>query len=63
MKIEIETLEDLELLLNWRISQNHTHRWGAIRDKFNSTYSFMHEDKNEVLKWLSENWNSPLPIQ
>jgi hypothetical protein len=57
MRIEIENIEDLETLLKWNVSQNHTKRWGCIYGKTSCTYSFMHEDKEEVLKWLAENYN------
>lgn len=56
-EIVIKTEEDLETIQQWNISQNHTKRWGAIKGKYSCTYSFMHEDKREVLKWLAENWN------
>jgi hypothetical protein len=54
--IEVSSLEDLEHLLSWNISQNHTKKWGSIKGRYSCTYSFMHEDKNEVLKWLAKNY-------
>lgn len=57
MEIDINTIEDLETLLSWNISKNHTGRWGAIQGKVSRSYSFMHEDKEEVLKWLIKNYN------
>jgi len=56
-KLEIQTVEDLDLLLSWNISKNHTERWGAIQGKISRSYAFMHEDKDEVLKWIAENYN------
>jgi len=57
MKIEIENLEQLEVLLSWNVSQNHTGRWVAIHGKISRSYAFMHEDKEEVLKWIMENYD------
>lgn len=57
MKLEINNEKDLEILLTWNISQNHTKRWGCIQGKYSCTYQFMHEDKKEVLKWIAENYN------
>lgn len=54
--LSVVSLEDLEHLLAWNISKNHTGRWGAIKGIISCTYSFMHEDKNEVIKWVSENY-------
>jgi hypothetical protein len=54
--LAVVSLEDMEHLLAWNISQNHTKRWGCIKGKYSCTYSFMHEDKNEVIKWLVENY-------
>lgn len=51
------SLENMERLLEWNVSHNHTKRWGCIKGKHSCTYSFMHEDKNEVLKWLVENYH------
>lgn len=50
------SLELIEKLANCNISKNHTGRWGVIFGSFSRTYSFMHEDKNEVLKWIRENY-------
>ena len=47
---------DLEILLQWNVSKNHTERWGCIQGKYSCAYQFMHEDKNEVLKWLAKNY-------
>jgi hypothetical protein len=54
--LAVISFEDLEHLLAWNITQNHTERWGCIKGKTSRTYSFMHEDKNEVLKWLLGNY-------
>lgn len=48
--------EDLEHLIAWNLSKNHTERYGVIKGKYSRTYSFMHEDKNKVLDWLIENY-------
>lgn len=56
-EIIIKTEDDLDTIQQWNISQNHTKKWGAIKGKHSCTYLFMHEDKVEVLRWLSENWN------
>lgn len=48
--------EDIEHLIAWNLSKNHTERYGVIKGKYSRTYSFMHEDKNKVLDWLAENY-------
>ena len=53
----VVSLEDMEHLLAWNISKNHTDRWGCIKGKISCNYSFMHEDKNEVIKWVVENYH------
>ena len=58
IKLEFESLNDLQLFLSWNVSKNHTGRWGCIQGVYSRQYSFMHEDINEVLKWLLENYKS-----
>jgi hypothetical protein len=54
--LDFISFEDLDNLLSWKISQNHTKNWGCIKGKYSCTYSFMHKDKNEVIKWLVKNY-------
>ena len=54
MKITID-INNLENLLEWNMSQNHTKIWGCIKGQYSRTYSFMHYDKIEVIKWILEN--------
>jgi hypothetical protein len=54
--LDFMSFEDLDSLLSWKISQNHTKNWGCIKGKYSCTYSFMHKDKNEVIKWLINNY-------
>jgi len=49
-------IEDIDALIIWNISQNHTGLWGAIKGRSSMTYRFQHEDREEVLKWLVENY-------
>lgn len=56
-----ESLEDFEELIAWNLSQNHTKRYGVIKGRFSRTYSFMHKDKNEVLRWLVKNFKITNP--
>ena len=48
--------KDLEHLISWNLSENHTKRWGVIKGKCSCTYSFMHKNKNKVLEWLKTNY-------
>ena len=50
------SFEDLEELISWNLSKNHTERFGVIKGIYSRTYSYMNEDKGEVLKWLKENY-------
>lgn len=54
----IESIEDLEKLLEWNVSQNHTKRYGCIKGTHSRSYNFMNEDKNEVLNWLILNYKN-----
>ena len=50
------SLEDLEHLISWNLTKNHTDRYGVIKGRHSATYSYMNEDKEEVLKWLKDNY-------
>lgn len=56
--VTCNTLEELENLISWKLSKNHTGRYGVIQGSISRTYSFMHESKTKVLEWLAENYNS-----
>jgi hypothetical protein len=52
------TIDDVKKLTCFNVSKNHTDRWGVIFGTHTITYSFMHEDKDEVYKWILENYES-----
>lgn len=55
---KLYTIEEITEFLSWNISKNHTGRWGCIKGTFSRTYSFMHEDKEEVVKWILKNYKN-----
>ena len=54
--INCSSLEDLEHLISWNLTKNHTDRYGVIKGRHSANYAYMNEDKEDVLKWLKDNY-------
>lgn len=52
------TTELVEKLSMFSVKKNHTNRWGVLVGRHSATFVFMHEDKQECLKHIRDNYES-----
>lgn len=48
----------LDKIISLRISKNHAGEWGVLVGSNSCLFRYRHEDKEQVLKWVKENFNA-----
>ena len=50
--------ELINKLTQFKVKQNHNKKWGVLVGISSATFEFVHEDKEECLKYIRDNYET-----